>query len=216
MTVIALPDWLGFLDVNTLFSWFPGPVFLAVACLIVFIETGLLFPILPGDSLLFVTGLLISTGQLAIPLWLAFLALAASAVVGDQVAYFVGHKLGPRVFNRPNSGLLKPRYLDKTSDYFDRYGGRTVIIARFVPLVRTFAAVVAGASRMQYRTFIVYNAIGGTLWAVVVTVAGYFLGRIAFIREHIEFIIVLIVLISVIPIAIEVLRARRASKAAPA
>lgn len=214
MTPFDLPSWLGFLDVHTLFAWFPGSAFLAVACPLVVIETGLLFPFLPGDSLLFVTGLLIAEGSLGVPLWLAALALAASAFIGDQIAYLIGNRLGRRIVDRPTTRLVKPEYIAKTSHYFSRYGGRTIVIARFVPVVRTFAAVLAGASRMRYRKFLAFNAMGAILWGVGLTVAGYYLGQVAFVRDHIELILVLIVVASMVPILVESGRSWRLRRAA--
>ncbi|WGW12223.1 VTT domain-containing protein [Saxibacter everestensis] len=217
-TVVALPDWapswLGFLSAETLLGWFPSSVLVVVICIVVFIETGLLFPLLPGDSLLFVGGLLVAEGTIAQPLWLVCLCVLLAAFAGDQTAYLIGRKLGPKIFHKRGARFLKPEYLEKTNDYFAKYGGRTIIIARFVPIVRTFAAVVAGASSMHYRTFVAFNAIGAAAWGIGVTVLGFFLGQISFVKENIELILVLIVLISVIPIVVEYLKARRESKVA--
>jgi membrane-associated protein len=178
----------------------------------VFIETGLLFPLLPGDSLLFTAGALVAQEALDFPLWLLCALLFAAAFLGDQVAYFIGHKVGPRLFRRPDSKIFKQQYIDQTYAYFDKYGGRTVILARFVPIVRTYAPVAAGVGGMRYRTFVSYNVIGALLWGVGVTVLGYLLGTISFVRENIEALAVLIVLVSVIPVGIELWRGRRAAK----
>lgn len=171
---------------------------------IVFIETGLLFPFLPGDSLLFTAGMLVALGDLNFPLWLLCTLLFLAAFAGDQVAYFIGHKAGSRIFNRPDSRVFKQTYITKTNDFFDRYGGRTIILARFVPIVRTYAPVAAGIGKMPYRYFVSYNVIGALLWGVGVTVLGYFLGQISFVHANIELILVGIVFISVLPVVIEV------------
>lgn len=176
---------------------------------IVFAESGLLVGFfLPGDSLLFTLGLLIASGTVDVPLWLALVLVPVAAIVGDQVGYLIGRRAGPAVFSRPDSRLFKQEYVDKAYAFFDRYGGRTIVLARFVPIVRTFAPVVAGVGRMRYRTFVAYNVLGGVLWGAGVTALGYWLGQIAFVREHVEAILIGIVLVSVVPIAVELLRAR--------
>ncbi|WP_298459070.1 DedA family protein [uncultured Cellulomonas sp.] len=196
-----------FLDAEHLISQF-GAYALGGIVLVVFIETGLLFPFLPGDSLLFTAGMLVAQDEITVPLWVLCLALFAAAFVGDQLAYFIGHKVGPRLFNRPDSRIFKQEYIDQTYAYFDKYGGRTIIVARFVPFVRTYAPVVAGVARMRYRTFVSFNVVGALLWGVGVTVLGYFLGQIEFVRTNIEIILILIVGLSLVPVAIELLRAR--------
>jgi membrane-associated protein len=175
---------------------------------IVFVESGLLVGFfLPGDSLLFTAGLLSANGTLP-PLWILLVTIPLAAIAGDQVGYLIGRKAGPAIFRRPDSRFFHHEHLEKSQAFFERYGGRTIIIARFVPIVRTFAPVMAGASRMNYRTFVTYNVIGGVAWGVGVTTLGYFLGQIEFVRANIEFIIVAIVLVSFIPIGSELLRAR--------
>jgi membrane-associated protein len=169
-----LPDWL---DAEHLISSFGSYALIGIV-LVVFIETGLLFPLLPGDSLLFTAGALVAQEALDFPLWLLCALLFAAAFLGDQVAYFIGHKVGPRLFRRPDSKIFKQQYIDQTYAYFDKYGGRTVILARFVPIVRTYAPVAAGVGGMRYRTFVSYNVIGALLWGVGVTVLGYLLGTI--------------------------------------
>jgi membrane-associated protein len=203
-----LPDWL---DAEHLISSF-GSYALVGIVLVVFIETGLLFPLLPGDSLLFTAGALVAQDALDFPLWLLCVLLFLAAFLGDQVAYLIGNKVGPRLFARPDSRVFKQKYVDQTYAYFDRYGGRTVILARFVPIVRTYAPVAAGVGGMRYRTFVSYNVVGALLWGVGITVLGFALGTISFVRENIEALAVLIVLISVIPVAIEVWRGRRAAR----
>ena len=200
-----------FLDAEKLISSF-GPYALIGVVIVVFIETGLLFPFLPGDSLLFTAGMLVAQDEINIPLWVLCLALFAAAFLGDQVAYVIGHKAGPRLFSRPDSRFFKQSYVDQTYAYFDKYGGRTIVIARFIPFVRTYAPVAAGVGRMTYRHFVSYNVIGALLWAVGVTCLGYALGNVTFIKENIELLLVAIVGLSVIPIAVELLKAHRAKR----
>ena len=200
-----------FLDAEKLISSF-GPYALIGVVIVVFIETGLLFPFLPGDSLLFTAGMLIAQDEITVPLWAMCLALFGAAFLGDQVAYLIGHKVGPRLFSRPDSRFFKQSYIDQTYAYFDRYGGRTIIIARFVPFVRTYAPVAAGVGRMTYRHFVSFNVIGALLWGVGVTVLGYLLGNVTFIKENIELILIGVVGLSLVPIVVEVLRARSARR----
>ncbi len=183
----------------------------------VFAESGLLIGFfLPGDSLLFTAGLLVSTTSLLPPLWLVVVLVVVSAIAGDQVGYVIGKQAGPKVFQRENSRLFRPEYVDKAYGFFEKYGGRAIILARFVPIVRTFAPVVAGVSKMHYRTFVAYNVVGGVLWGAGVTILGYFLGQVDFVAAHIELILIGIVVLSFIPIGIEVLRHRRGSSPRPA
>ncbi|GAA2608529.1 DedA family protein [Paractinoplanes durhamensis] len=177
---------------------------------IIFVESGLLIGFfLPGDSLLFTAGLLVAGGTLLhLPLWLLCLLGAAAAIAGDQVGYAFGRRFGPALFRRPDSRLFKQENLTRAQAFFDRYGPRSIVLARFVPIVRTFTPIVAGAAGMHYRTFVLYNAIGGALWVGGVTTLGYFLGQVAFVRNHIEVILLGIVVVSVLPIAAELLRAR--------
>lgn len=202
-TTLALgPDWL---DPEVLISTFG----LLGILVIVFAESGLLIGFfLPGDSLLFTAGLLTADGKyITYPLWLVCLLITIAAIAGDQVGYAFGRKVGPALFRRPNSRLFKQENVLKAHDFFEKYGARSIVLARFVPIVRTFTPIVAGVSRMNYRTFVVYNVIGGILWGTGVTVLGYFLGQIPFVKANIEFILIAIVGISVIPIVIELLRA---------
>jgi membrane-associated protein len=196
-----------FLDAEYLIGRFGTYALLGIV-LVVFIETGLLFPFLPGDSLLFTAGMLVAQDEIQVSLLWLCLALFAAAFLGDQVAYFIGHKIGPKLFNRPDSRFFKQEYIDQTYAYFDKYGGRTIILARFVPFVRTYAPVVAGVGRMRYRTFVTYNVIGAFLWGVCVTLLGYFLGGFSFVKENIEAILVGIVALSLVPVVLELLRAR--------
>jgi membrane-associated protein len=179
---------------------------------ILFAECGLLVGFfLPGDSLLFTAGLLAAGGLIA-PLWVLLLLLPVAAVAGNLVGYWIGRKAGPAVFNRPDSQLFKAEHVDRSQAFFERNGTRTILLARFVPIVRTFATVMAGASRMDYRRYVVNSVIGGIAWAAGVTLLGYWLGQVAVVRDHVELFIVGIVAISLIPVVVEMLRGRRASR----
>ena len=181
---------------------------------VVFVESGLLIGfLLPGDSLLFTAGLLSATGTLP-DLWVLLVTIPLAAIAGDQVGYAIGRKAGPSVFRRPDSRFFREEYVERSAEFFDRYGPRTVVIARFVPIVRTLAPVMAGVARMDYRTFVTYNVIGGVAWGVGLTTLGYFLGQVQFVHDNIEPIILGIVALSFIPIALELLRARRDRPAA--
>ncbi|MGX6607321.1 DedA family protein [Micromonosporaceae bacterium Da 78-11] len=199
-----------FLDPQWLISTFG----LLGVLLVVFAESGLLIGFfLPGDSLLFTTGLLVADGTyLHQPLWLVCLLVSGAAVLGDQFGYLFGRRFGPSLFRRPDSRLFKRENLTRAQDFFERYGARSIVLARFVPVVRTFTPIVAGASHMHYRTFLLYNVIGGTLWGCGVTTLGYFLGQVAFVRSNIEIILIGIVVVSVVPVAVELLRARRRTR----
>jgi membrane-associated protein len=180
---------------------------------IVFAETGLLVGFfLPGDSLLFTAGL-ISAGGLAgitlAPLWVLVILIPLAAIAGNLVGYWIGHRAGPAVFNRPNSRLFKAEYVEQAHAFFEKYGARTILLARFVPIVRTFATVMAGASRMDFRVYALYSVIGGIVWGAGVTALGHWLGQVDVIRHNIELFAIVIVVISVVPIGIELLRARR-------
>ncbi|MFD0146893.1 MULTISPECIES: DedA family protein [unclassified Streptomyces] len=211
MNTLALgPSWL---DPDYLIQTFG----LIGVLVIVFAESGLLIGFfLPGDSLLFTTGLLVTTGKLDTPLWLVCTLIVAAAIIGDQVGYLFGRKVGPALFRRPDSKLFKQENVEKAHEFFEKHGPKSLILARFVPIVRTFTPIIAGVSRMNYRSFITFNIIGGVLWGAGVTLLGASLGKIDFVHEHIEMILILIVAISVVPIVIEYLRARSQSKKAKA
>jgi membrane-associated protein len=181
--------------------------------LIVFAECGLLIGFfLPGDSLLFTAGLLSAGGVAGItlaPLWVLLIVIPIAAIAGNLVGYWIGYRAGPAVFSKPRSRLFKAEYVEKAHGFFERYGARTIVLARFVPIVRTFATVMAGASRMNFRIYALYSVIGGILWGAGVTALGHWLGRVSVIKNNIELIAILIVVVSVVPIAIELLRARR-------
>jgi membrane-associated protein len=189
---------------------------LALATAIVFAETGLFIGFfLPGDSLLFVAGFLASdAGGHKLPAlpWL-LLSLSIAAIVGDQVGYVIGRRAGPSLFQRPESRFFKPQHAARAHEFLERRGPITIVLARFIPIVRTFAPVVAGVGKMRYRTFVAYNVLGGLLWAVGVTTLGYYLGHIQFVKDNIEYGIVAVIAVSLLPVAIEYRRHRRRERA---
>jgi membrane-associated protein len=197
-----------FLDPETLIR--RGGLLLLTA--IVFAESGLLVGFfLPGDSLLFIAGFLTSDagGNRLPPLPIVLLCVFVAAFIGDQVGYIFGKRVGPALFRRPDSRFFRQEHLQKAEGFFERHGSKTIVLARFVPIVRTFAPIVAGAGSMHYRTFVVYNLVGALLWAIGVTLAGYYLGQIDVVKDNIEIALVAIVLVSVLPMLIEVWRHRR-------
>jgi membrane-associated protein len=207
VTTVALPAAI---DPDHLLSSFG----LLGLLIIVFAECGLLIGFfLPGDTLLFSAGLLTATGTLDVPLWVTLVLVPVAAILGNLVGYWIGLKAGPAVFNKPNSRIFRQEYVDRSHDFFEKYGARTIVLARFVPIVRTFATVMAGASRMRFSTYVLYSVIGGVLWGAGVTALGYYLGQIEFVRDTveplIEPIIIGIVLLSLVPAAVELLRSRR-------
>jgi len=178
---------------------------------IVFTETGLLGGcFLPGDSLLITAGLLAGMGSLNI-WWLNGVVIAA-AILGDSTGYAIGRRLGPRIFTRPKSMLFNPKHVQRTQRFYEKYGAKTIVIARFVPIIRTFAPVLAGVGSMRYRRFLTYNVVGGIGWVVSMTLAGYLLGQtVPNISKHMHELVIVIIVLSVIPIAVEVYRERRKS-----
>jgi membrane-associated protein len=189
----------------------------AVLFAIVFAETGLVVtPFLPGDSLLFAVGALSARPGVDINLPLVTGLLIAAAVLGDAVNYWVGYRLGPKVFSRDDSWLLNQKHLLEAQAFYEKYGGKTIVLARFVPIVRTFAPFVAGVGKMNYFRFALYNVVGGVAWVLICVAAGYAFGNVEFVKRRFEVVIVAIVLISVLPMVIEFLRARRAKKRAAA
>jgi membrane-associated protein len=187
---------------------------LAVITAIVFSETGLMVGFfLPGDSLLFTAGALAAQGHLSIAL--LNVLLIAAAVVGDTVGYWIGRRAGPALFKRPRSLLFNPDHLRRAHDFYERHGGKTIILARFMPIVRTFAPVVAGMGRMEYTRFVFFNVFGGIGWVVSMTLAGYFLGRVPFVQRHFEAVVLGIIFLSILPGLIALARERmKARKAA--
>jgi membrane-associated protein len=206
-TTVALgPQWL---DPNYLVGSLGGLV-VPIVALIIFAECGILIGFfLPGDSLLFPLGLFIASGTVQTPLWIACLVMSACAILGNIVGYFIGYAVGPKLFNKPDSKLFRREYVDRTHAFFERYGGRAIFLARFVPIIRTFITAVAGVGRMERGRYFGISAVSGVVWASAVIVAGYFLGKIAFVRNNVDLILVLIVVISIIPMILEWARHRR-------
>jgi membrane-associated protein len=177
---------------------------------VIFVETGLvIMPFLPGDSLLFAAGTFAALGSLNIGFLI--LLLIGAAFLGDTVNYMIGHYLGDRAYNIK---WIKKEYFDKTHAFFEKHGGKAIFLARFVPIVRTFAPFVAGIGKMSYRYFITYNIVGGVVWVLLFTLSGYFFGNIPFVRENFEYVIIVIILISVLPMGVEWLKARNQAKSA--
>jgi len=184
-----------------------GPGVYGLLFLIVFCETGLVVtPFLPGDSLLFVAGTLSAGGVMNVHLLV--LLLIAAAIAGDSLNFAIGLWVGPRVFRYDDSWFFKKAYVERTHRYFERYGGRTIIIARFVPIVRTYAPFVAGVGRMDYGRFLVFNAVGGILWVALSAYAGYLFGQVEMVRKNLTLVIFGIILLSISPAIVEVLRQR--------
>jgi membrane-associated protein len=188
-----------------------GTLTYVILFLIVFCETGLVVtPFLPGDSLLFAAGALATVGGLNVHLLSVLLFIAA--VIGDSVNYAIGKYIGPRVFEKKNSRIFKPEYLKKTQYFYDKYGAKTIVIARFVPIVRTFAPFLAGVGTMEYKKFIFYNIFGAFIWIVLFVYAGYFFGNLPIIKNNFTLVILAIIVISILPAVIEIWKERRKSK----
>ncbi|HET6257181.1 VTT domain-containing protein [Pseudonocardia sp.] len=211
MTALALgPEWL---QPDSIIAWL-GPWALVGLALIVFAECGLLLGFfMPGDSLLFTAGLFVAQGAIQVPLWLVCAILVVAAFAGNTAGYWIGRAAGPAVFDKPKSRLFKPQHVRKTQDFFDKYGNRAIVLGRFVPVVRTFITVMAGVGRMEPKRYLTYSLIGGVAWAAGVTVLGFWLGQFVFVRANIELMLILIVLVSVLPILVELVRARRSGGA---
>lgn len=205
-----MPDWL---NPEILLSGL-GPVALGVLCLIIFAESSV-FPVLPGDSLLFTAGLLIANGSLDLPLWLACVCATAAALIGNVVGFGIGWKVGPALFKK-NSKFFKQEYVDQTHAFLEKHGPKAVVLARFVPFVRTFITWIAGIGRMEPKKYFTYTVLGGILWAAGLILLGSLLGEIPLIKNNVDAIFILIVLISVLPIVFEYLKARREKKRTPA
>ena len=205
--------------IDTLLNWLGVYVYFGLF-LIIFAETGLAIGFfLPGDSLLVVAGLFAAAGKLN--LWIMLFSLIVAAIVDDAVGYYSGRKLGPAVFSRPKSRFFNPKHLQKAHKFYEKHGGKTIIIARFVPIVRTFAPIVAGAANMSYKSFLAYNVFGGIFWVTSMLFAGYFLGGVVEqivqnwfgvpnfkLEEHIDKVVIVIVFLSILPIIIEYLKAK--------
>jgi membrane-associated protein len=213
VTTLALgPEWL---RPDTILEWL-GPWALVGLAVIIFAECGLLLGFfLPGDSLLFTAGLFVADGAIRSPLWAVCALLVTAAVLGNATGYWIGRSAGPAVFDKPRSRLFKPQHVAKTQEFFDRYGNRAIVLGRFVPIVRTFITVMAGVGRMDPRRYFTYSVIGGVAWAAGVTVLGYWLGQFTFVKANIELMLILIVLLSVLPMVVELVRARRSGSEAP-
>lgn len=180
---------------------------------IIFLETGLVVtPFLPGDSLLFAAGAFAGLGSLE--LGSLFLLLSLAAVIGDTANYWIGHFIGPKAFSG-NVRFLKKEYLERTHDFYERHGGKTIILARFVPIIRTFAPFVAGIGEMSYGRFITYNIVGGVVWVALFTFGGYFFGNLAFVKNNFTFVVLAIIFVSVLPGAIEIWKERGRAKSLP-
>lgn len=188
-----------------------GPFTYIILFLIIFAETGLVVaPFLPGDSLIFAVGTLAGGGYLNISI--IYLILLTAAILGDTVNYWVGHHLGIRVFTKKNSRIFNKAYLEKTNEFYRKHGGKTIILARFVPIVRTFAPFVAGVGKMHYGTFLLYNLAGGFIWVTTLIFTGYFFGQIPFIKENFEYVVIGIVFISLLPLVTEFLKHKYSSR----
>ncbi|RKR18584.1 VTT domain-containing protein [Arthrobacter oryzae] len=201
-----LPDWLNpqvFLA-NPAFA----PWVVLLICGIIFAETGLLIGFfMPGDSMLFTAGLLVATGTIQVNIWILTALIILAAIVGNQVGYLIGSAAGPALFNRPNSKLFKRENVENAHAFFEKHGGKALILARFVPIIRTFVPVIVGVAQMSKRKFFTYNVIGAVLWGGGVTLLGYALGdTVPWVKDNLDIIFIAIVLVSVIPIAIEVVR----------
>lgn len=208
-TVLALLD---FIDPQNLIS--KGGY--AFVFLVVFAESGLLIGFfLPGDSLLFTAGMVASGALLEVlpkvhmNIWILLPGIFVAAVVGDQVGYLFGRKVGPSLFSREDSRIFKQSHVDKAQAFFDKHGPKAIVLARFVPIVRTFTPIVAGVAHMHYSTFVRFNVLGGLLWGVGITSLGYFLGSVPFVKNNYEIAILVIIFVSLMPIAIELIRSRR-------
>ncbi|MFD4196973.1 DedA family protein [Amycolatopsis thermoflava] len=208
-TLALMPKWF---NPEYLLTEFGAYVILGL-CLIIFIESSV-FPVLPGDSLLFTAGLFVAQGSIHAPLWLVCTLVTVAALLGNVLGYAIGWKAGPALFRRPDSRFFKQEYVDKTHAFLEKHGPKAVVLARFVPFVRTFITWIAGIGRMDPKKYFTYTVIGGILWAGGITALGHLLGNISFIKNNIEAIFILIVLVSVVPIIIEWAKARREKKLA--
>lgn len=199
----------GFLDPEGLLKGFGGLALFA-ACMILFIECGLLIGvILPGDSLLFIVGMLLASNFITTPMVVALVLMTVSAIAGNLLGYWTGAKVGPRLFSRPDSKIFKTEYVVTTQNFFEKHGTRAIVLARFVPIVRSVITGMAGVAKMDFKTYATYSTIGGIAWVTSMTLAGYFLGSIPIIKENIDLVAIAIVLLSLVPVAFEVLRQRK-------
>lgn len=200
--VLHLDKYLGILINNY------GTLVYVILFFIILCETGLVVtPFLPGDSLVFAAAAFAAIGSLNI--WILLISLSVAAILGDTINYNIGKYLGQKLLNRGDSRFIKKEYIDKTNAYYDKYGGKTIVIARFIPIVRTFAPFVAGIGSMHYKQFITFNAIGGLLWVVTASLLGFFFGNIPFVANNFSLVIIAIILISILPALIEVIKGRK-------
>lgn len=204
------------LSPENILTWL-GPWALVGVAAIIFAECGLLIGFfLPGDSLLFLTGLFVAQDFIKQNIWLVVFVLTVMAVLGNLVGYWIGRAVGPKLFDKPDSKIFKKEYVDKTHQFFEKYGARAIILARFVPIVRTFITAIAGVAQMDFRKYALYSTIGGIIWAAGVTLAGYYLGNFPIVKDNIEIVLILVVVVSAIPIAVEFIKHRREQKTAEA
>jgi membrane-associated protein len=203
-----VPSWF---NAEYLINWFGSWALWGIAGVIL-IETGLMFPFLPGDSLLFTAGVFTANGTFTYPIALVVLITGGAALLGPQIGYWLGRLIGPRLFDRPDSRFFKRAYIDKTHAFFDKYGGRAIVLGQFVPFVRTYLPVAAGIGKMPYSHFAGFNVIGAAAWGVGVTMLGYSLGNVAVVKDHYTLALALIVLVSVTPMIVEFLRHRAARR----
>jgi membrane-associated protein len=200
------PDWLDPENlINGFIERFGSWALLGIVAIVI-IETGLLFPFLPGDSLLFTAGLFTGTGQIDLPIYVVAGMLGVAAFVGPQIGYWIGRLSGPRIFSRPDSRIFKQAHVDRTHAFFERYGGRAIVLAQFVPFVRTYIPVAAGVGKMPYGHFIKFNVIGALVWGVGVTLLGYWLGGFPIVKDNIEVALILIVAVSLLPMIFEAVK----------
>jgi membrane-associated protein len=214
-TQLIGPDWLDPHELIVRISDWLGPFLVLGVCLVIFAETGLMIGFFfPGDSLLFTLGMMAANQEVdvGLPVWGVCICIFIAAFVGDQTGYFIGRGVGPKVFRKPDSRLFKREYVDRTHAFFDKYGGRAIILSRFVPIVRTFTPVVAGVGKMPYLHFLPFSFLGALLWGSGVTYLGSLLGRFAFVQENIEYILIGIVLVSVLPMVFGGLKAKLSKK----
>jgi membrane-associated protein len=211
--ILKLIDLFLHLDkhLETIINDFQAGTYL-ILFLVIFIETGLVFfPFLPGDSLIFAAGAFAARPDSPLNILVLFILLCVAAIAGDTANYWIGHYIGPRAFSG-NIRFLKKEYLDRTHNFYERHGGKTIILARFIPIIRTFAPFVAGIGAMTYPHFISYNVIGGIAWVTLFTFGGYFFGELPFVKNNFSFVVLAIIIISVIPGVIEFLRERKRNK----
>lgn len=216
-TLTSLLDVIRHLDVhlNSL-ATACGPWFYGVMFLVIFCETGLVVtPFLPGDSLLFALGALTAAGSSTLSLPLLLVLLIIAAILGDAVNYAIGYRVGPRVFKSQKSRLFNVKHLQRAQDFYEKYGNKTIIIARFVPIVRTFAPFVAGIGKMRYERFALYNVVGAVLWVVLCLLAGFYFGELPWVKRNFEVVILAIIFISVLPMMIEMYLVWRTRDQAP-